>query len=444
MNLKMDWNHLHQEALQHFQNLLRLNTVNPPGNEIIAANYLSEILKQEGIPFEILESAPGRANLVARLSSGKSEGPLLLSSHLDVVPVETEKWKHPPFGAEIAEGCLWGRGAIDMKHMAIYSLMTLLLVKRLGMKLKRDLIWAAVADEEAGCDQGSRFLVEQHPDRIHAEYALNELGGFTIHSGKKRFYPIQIAEKGFVWMRIKATGEAGHGSLPHGDSAIVKLARAVEHLHKNYLPRHTHPVSESFILSLASGQAFPASLFLKGIVKPYGDFFLKILPDKEAARFFIATLHNTACPTGLEAGQKINVIPSEAALLVDGRILPGSNPETFLAEIKNLIGPGYTLEVLKQSLPVETSANTPLYHLLKQVLEERDPGSKAIPYLVTGFTDATCYQKLGIKTYGFSPIKLPPNLVFSKLYHNHNERIPVEGFQWGLETFFEAVRRFCV
>ncbi len=444
MTLQLNWNNLHQEALRHFQNLLRLNTVNPPGNEIIAVHYLSEILKQEGIPFEILESAPGRANLIAKLSSGRSEGPLLLSSHLDVVPVEIEKWKVPPFEGRVEEGCLWGRGAIDMKHMAIYSLMTLLLVKRLGIKLKRDLIWAAVADEEAGCDHGSRFLVEQHPDRIRAEYSLNELGGFTIHSGKKRFYPIQIAEKGFVWIRIKAIGEAGHGSLPHGDSAIVKLARAVERLHKNYLPRHVHPVSESFILSLASGKAFPASLFLKGTVKSCGDFFLKILPDKEAARFFIATLHNTACPTGLEAGKKINVIPSEAALLVDGRILPGSSPETLLSEIKKLIGPGYTFEVLKQSLPVETTANTPLYYLLKEVLEERDPGSEAIPYLVAGFTDATCYQKLGIKTYGFSPIKLPPDLIFSKLYHNHNERIPVEGFQWGLETFFEAVRRFCV
>ncbi len=437
------WSSIHDEALLHFRNLLRLNTSNPPGNEIIAVNYLSQILKKEEIPFEVIESGPGRANLIARFSSGGPEGALLLSSHLDVVPAEEGKWKYPPFEAKIEEGYLWGRGTIDMKHMAVYSLMTLLLMKRYGIKIKRDIIWAAVADEEAGCEFGSRYLVENHPDLLWSEYALNELGGFTIHSGTKRFYPIQVAEKGFVWLKIKATGEAGHGSLPHGKSAIVKVAHAVDRLHRHYLPRHGHRIAESFILSLASGRGFPASLFLRAVTKPYGDFFLKFLPDRDAARFFVATLHNTACPTGLEAGQKINVIPSEAALLVDGRILPGKSPESFLKELRQLLGKDFYIEILHQAQGTETSVDTPLFQTLQEVLEERDPGSEAIPYLIAGFTDATNYQKLGIKTYGFSPIKLPPNLVFSKLYHNHNERIPLEGFQWGLETFFEAVKRFC-
>ncbi len=439
---------LNAEALAHFQNLLRLKTVNPPGNEIIAVDYITRVLSKEGIEFQVLESAPGRANLVARFKAQNPEAePLLLSSHVDVVPVDEKKWKHPPFDAQIQEGCVWGRGAIDMKHMAVYCLMALLEAKRKGLSLKRDLIWAAVADEEAGGDHGSKFLAENHAESIRAEYALNESGAFTIHSGSKRFYPIQIGEKGFVWFKIKAFSESGHGSMPHGprgSNSIVNLAGVIQKLHKKYLPRHDHPVAESFILSLASGLAFPASLFLKGVAKPaYGDLFLKLLPDREAAKFFIAILHNTACPTMLEGGQKINVIPSEAAVLVDGRVLPGSSRDEFLREVKALIGSQYEIEVMKESAGVETSSDTEAFRTLKQVIEEKDPGSEAIPYIIAGFTDATHYHKIGIKTYGFSPVKLPKDIVFSKLYHNHNERIPLDGFYWGLEAFIEAVNRIC-
>ncbi len=439
---------LHTEALTHFQNILKLKTVNPPGNEILAIEYIARVLTQEGIEFQVLESAPGRANLVARLKSQNPESqPLLLSSHVDVVPVDEKKWKYPPFEAQIQEGCVWGRGAIDMKHMAAYCLMALIEAKRKNLHLKRDLIWVAVADEEAGGDHGSKFLAENHPDLIRAEYALNESGAFTIHSGNKRFYPIQIGEKGFVWFKIKAFSEGGHGSMPHGprgSNSIVNLAEVIQKLHKKYLPRHEHPVAESFILSLASGLAFPASLFLKGITKPaYGDLFLKLLPDREAAKFFIAILHNTACPTMLEGGQKINVIPSEAAVLVDGRVLPGSSREEFLREVRALIGTQYEIEVMKESAGVETSSDTEAFRTLKKVIEEKDPGSEAIPYIIAGFTDATHYHKLGIKTYGFSPVKLPNDIVFSKLYHNHNERIPLEGFYWGLEALMEAVKRIC-
>ncbi len=441
--MNIDWKTIHREALQHFQALIRFQTVNPPGQESLVTDYLGEVLLKEGIEFQCLAAQEGRGNLIARLPSGKSEGPLLLSSHVDVVPVELDKWQYPPFEARIEEGYLWGRGAIDMKHMVTFNLMTLLLFKRLGLPLKRDLIWAAVADEEAGCEHGSRFLVDRHPELIRAEYALNELGGFTVYSGNKRFYPIQIGEKGFVWLKVKATGEAGHGSIPFGDNALVKIARAIERLHKKMLPRHDHPLVESFILSLASGRAFPISLLVKGITQSYGDLILKILPDRDAARLFIALTHNTANPTMLEGGTKINVVPSEAAVLVDGRILPGQNEASFLREIRSILGPGYVLEVMKSHPATECSADTPLFHTLKEVLEERDPGSEAIPYLVAGFTDASAYSQLGIKTYGFSPIQLPRDIVFSKLYHNHNERIPVAGFQWGMETFFEAVRRFC-
>lgn len=440
---QISWGPIHQEAIRHLQALIRLKTVNPPGNERIAVDYLSPLLKQEGIEFQTFEAEAGRTNLVARLHGTGKQAPLLLSSHLDVVPVEENRWTYPPFEGRIEDGYLWGRGAIDMKQMAVFCLMTLLLMKRMGIQPKRDLVWAAVADEETGCGLGSRFLVEEHPEQIRAEYALNEMGGFTLHSGGKRYYPIQVAEKGVVWFKIRAKGEPGHGSLPHDDNAIATLARAIDRLQTKYLPRHHHPVAERFILALAKGIGFPASLILKGVTKSFGDRILKKFPDREAGQFLAAITHNTACPTMLEAGQKINVIPSEAMLAVDGRILPGQTPETFLREVRDLIGPGYDLEVLSQQMPTECSADTPLFRLLKEVLEERDPGSEAIPYLVSGFTDASSYRRLGIKTYGFSPVKFPPGLSFSKLLHGHDERIPVEGLSWGLETFFEAVRRFC-
>ncbi len=442
MTVPLDWKQLHQEALGHFRALLRLETVNPPGNEGPAARYLSQALEKEGIASQVLEKVPGRANLVARLSSGRTEGPLLLSAHLDVVPVEPDRWSHPPFGAEVADGFIWGRGTVDMKHMAVFNLMTLLLFKRLGIKPMRDLIFAAVADEEAGGDLGAHFLVERHPELIRAEYALNEVGGFTLHSGKRRFYPIQVAEKGVVWLKIRVRGEGGHGSLPHGENAVVKLAPLIQRLNRKFLPRHVHPIAARFIRSLSCGLRFPASWVLRRIMGPGGDLLLKILPDREAARFFVAILHNTACPTILEGGQKINVIPGEASLSIDGRILPGMTPEIFLEELKECLGNGYETEVLKQAVGRESPVETPLFRVLKEVVEERDPGSEAIPYLISGFTDALAYEKLGIKTYGFSPIKLPPGLVFSKLPHNHDERIPIDGFLWGLETFFEAVKRF--
>jgi acetylornithine deacetylase/succinyl-diaminopimelate desuccinylase-like protein len=380
--MDISWEPIHKEAISHLQSLIRLNTVNPPGNERIAIDYIADILKKEGIEFETFEKEEGRTNLIARLPGTSSDGALLLSSHVDVVPVEEDKWKYPPFEARIEDGYVWGRGAVDMKHMVVFNLMTFLLIKRLGIKLNRDLIWAALADEEAGCGKGSKFLVEEHPDRLHAEYALNEMGGFSLYSGKKCFYPIQVAEKGFVWIKIKARGEPGHGSLPHGDNAIATLARAIERLHKKFLPRHKHPVSEKFILSLAGGLGFPASLVLKGVTKSFGDRLLRILPNREVARFLISTLHNTACPTVLESGQKINVIPSEATLLVDGRILPGQKPESFVREVKELIGPEYDIEVLSSHEATECTADTPLFHIIKEVVEDKDPGSEAIPYLV--------------------------------------------------------------
>src|SRR5262249_34168473 len=223
------------EAVEHLGALLRMDTTNPPGNESICAEYLAESLRKDGIEPTLVEKGKGRANVVARIKGNGEAPPLLLGAHLDVVEADSKRWRHPPFSGDIADGYLWGRGALDMKNMAAMAVMVVKLLRRTGARLKRDVIFAGVADEEAGCDFGSKFLVEEHPDLVRAEYALGEVGGFTLHVQGRRFYPIMVAEKGLCWLRVRARGTPGHGSLPREDNANVRLARAVARLGRRRL-----------------------------------------------------------------------------------------------------------------------------------------------------------------------------------------------------------------
>ncbi|MBI4411118.1 MAG: M20/M25/M40 family metallo-hydrolase [Deltaproteobacteria bacterium] len=446
----MNWDQIKQEAITHLQNLIRINTTNPPGNEIAAVRYLSEVLKKEAIPHQIFEPAPGRASLVARLKGNGSKRPLLLTSHLDVVPAEEKEWERPPFSGDLADGFVWGRGALDMKQMTAMELMVFLAAKREGLSLKRDLILAAVADEEAGCKWGSRWLVANKPELIDAEYALNEVGGFSLPIDDHVFYPIGVAEKGFCWFKVTARGEPGHGSLPHDQQAVVKIAGAASTLGTRPLSYHLHPVVKKFISFLASHQKFPRSLILRLLNRPLlaGFVLKKLFPDKKQARSFHAMLHNTAAPTMIEGGRKVNVIPSSAFLQVDGRIIPGQTVESFLDEIKKVLGDGsghcpFEFEMMEQANPSETDFDNGFYRLLTQSLIKHDPQAIPVPYLIPGFTDAANYSRLGIKCYGFTPLKLPPNLRFSDLFHGHNERVPVEAFLFGLKVMEDVVREAC-
>lgn len=436
----MNWESINQEALTHFQNLIRINTTNPPGNEIEAVNYISNLLKKEGIHHEIFEPAPKRASLIARLPGNGDRKPLLLTTHLDVVPVEREKWSVDPFAAEIKEGCVWGRGAIDMKQMATMGLMMLLLAKRSGLKLKRDLIYAAVADEEAGCALGSEWLVKNKPHLLNAEYALNEVGGFSVTIGEHVLYPIGVAEKGICWFKMTAEGDPGHGSVPHDNQAVVKLASAVEKIGRKSLPFHSTPAAAEFVSTLAAHEKGVRSWALKALTHQWlNHFILKIFPDRRKARSFHALFHNTMSPTIFKAGSKINVIPSKAELSIDGRILPGETVETFLKEAGKIIGPGFSLEIERSWKGLTVPHDNDFFNLLKTSLKKNDPKAVPVPYLMPGFTDAAFYEKLGIKTYGFAPVKLPAGLDFSSLFHGHNERIPVEGFYFGLKVMWDVV-----
>lgn len=445
MPLDLDWNALQDEAQRHFVNLLRLNTTNPPGNERIAADYIKSVLDKEGIGCTILESAPGRANLVARLSGKRKDTGLLLTSHMDVVPAERAHWKHDPFAAEIHEGMIWARGTIDMKHMTAYSLTAFITAKRQGWDLQHDLVLNAFADEEAGCEFGARWMVDKHPDRLASKYAFNEIGAFTIHAGKERIYPIQVAEKGYVWLKMRATGDPGHGSMPHDNNAVVKLARAVEKLGRVSPPLRIHPVVEGFMDEMGRAMGPVSSLFLKLARNPvFSEIVTRKIMPKDKAKVIHAQLRNTVNPTGLSAGVKVNVIPSSAEAILDCRVMPGVSQEELIREITEIVGPGFTFELINKGMAVPQDYNTPMMDLLVRTLKEADPGCKVVPYLIVGFTDNSELTRLGITCYGYTPIKLPDGLDFASLFHGHNERIPVDGFRWGVKTFLEAVHRYVV
>ena len=438
-----------REAIAHLQALLRIDTTNPPGKETPAANYLADLLRAAGLEPVLRGATPERQNVVARLRGSGKKPPLLLAAHLDVVPVEASEWKHPPFGGEIHDGYLWGRGAIDMKHMAVMSALVIARLKKEGAPLARDLIFAGVADEEAGCDAGSCFLVENHPELVRAEFALGEAGAFTVWLNGKPIYPIQVAEKGVVWMKLRARGQPGHGSLPKEHNAVTRLAQAIALLGSTRLPSHKTAVVERYLRALGAAQGFPRSFLVRNLHVPaIAKLVLGKLPDRGAAAALQAVLSNTAVPTVLRAGgqemKTVNVVPGVAEALVDGRSLPGQSTADLVAEVRRVIGEDIEVEVVREMPPLEHDPESELWDLMKAAVEKHHPGAVVVPYLAPGFTDAKSWSRLGCRSYGFMPLRFPDDGVrFGELYHGHNERIPVEGLVWGVNVLYEVVKAFC-
>jgi acetylornithine deacetylase/succinyl-diaminopimelate desuccinylase-like protein len=435
------------EAQTMCQALLRMDTTNPPGNERPAADYLDRMLREAGYEPVLLESAPGRANLVCRRPGSGAAQPLLLAAHLDVVEASDAEWKHPPFGGEIHDGCLWGRGAIDMKNMAAMCAAVLRQLSRESAVLSRDVIFAAVSDEEAGCQMGSRWLVENHPDLVSAEYAIGESGGYSLHVGKTTFYPVQVAEKGICWVRARVRGEAGHGSMPRDDNAVLVLSERLARLRHVRFPAHENRYVRDFLAQVAARQP--------RLVRPLARLLShrRLLPsvlrrakDASAVRALAALLSNTASPTILRAGGKINVIPDRAEVEIDGRTLPGQTEEDFLRELKAILGPDVELEVMLSAPPVVTEPyESPLYELMRQEINRREPDAVVVPYMIPGFTDAKYFTRTGARWYGFSPVKIErgSGIRFAEMFHGHNERIPIAGLHWGTDLLYSVVREFC-
>ncbi len=435
------------ETVRHLQALIRLETVNPPGDELMAAEYLAGVLQAEGLEPLVLKSAPKRGNVIARLKGAGEAPPLLLYSHTDVVPAEPDKWTQPPFAGEIHDGCVWGRGAVDMKGAVAQQLMAMLRLKREAVALRRDVIFAATADEEIGGlnGYGVSWLVRHHPDLLRAEFGLTELGGYSMEFAGQTLYPIQVAEKGVCWVTVRARGRPGHASQPHGDNAVVHIARAVDRLAGRGLGYHLSASARGFLD--AAGQA---------VGGPFGGV-LRDMKTADGARrrlegdlnghplkpFLNAILHNTATPTGLSAGVKTNVIPGEAAVTIDGRLLPGFDPERFLGELRGVLGDGFDYEILLTSPPLETRHDTPLFAVMADTVRRHEPGARVVPYLMTAATDAKYLAPLGVPSYGFAPMKMPPGLDFFGLFHNHDERAPIDGLGWGGQVLYDVVQAYC-
>jgi len=432
-------------AVEFLRDLIRFDTTNPPGNELPAAQYIADILGQEGLEPVVLESVPGRGNVVARLRGDGSAGALLLMSHLDVVPADPQEWDHPPFAAEVADGYIWGRGAVDTKQLTAMQLAVLLTLKREKAALKRDVIFAATADEEVGGMLGMGWLVKNHAPLIDCEYAINEGGGFGVEVGGRRFYLCQTGEKGVCWLKLTAQGTPGHGSMPRPDNAVAKLCAALARLSKARLPQHRTATVERMVGGLAAGLNFPASLVLPLLLNPLleGVILGRMGSQGEMGVALRAVLHNTVSPTVLRAGQKTNVIPREATAEVDGRVMPGQQPEDLLREIRPYLGDQIEVEIIGQSKPYETEYASPLFDLFQQVLTEHDAGCVVVPFLVPGSTDGRFLAERGVKVYGFSPAKQETEASLLELAHARNERISLANMDFGTRVLHDVVRRFC-
>ncbi|GGO02357.1 M20/M25/M40 family metallo-hydrolase [Microbispora bryophytorum] len=407
--------------------LIRIDSVNAGDNagpgEREAAEYVAGKLSEVGLEPTILESDPGRANVVARVEgTDPSRDALVLHGHLDVVPFDAADWTHHPLSGEIADGCVWGRGAVDMKNM---DAMILAVVRRRlseGRRPPRDVVLVFTADEEAGGHYGAQWLAERHPEVFEGcTEAIGEVGGFSVTTEKGRLYLIEAAEKGIAWMRLTAKGRAGHGSMLNDDNAVTELAEAV-----GRLGRHRWPVRLT-----PTVQAFFEEVF--GTEVKAEDAEAAVATLGPLARMIGATLRNTTNPTMLQAGYKANVIPQIATAHVDGRFLPGYEDE-FFQTVDELLGPNVTRDFVYHDVAVETPFKGPLVKAMADALIEEDPGSRAVPYTLSGGTDLKAFSRLGISGYGFAPLRLPEDLDFSGMFHGIDERVPVDSLRFGVRV----------
>ncbi len=431
------------ETTSYLQDLIRIDTTNPPGNETRAAEYLAGVFKREGIEPIVLESAPGRGNIIARLKGDGRAAPFLMMAHLDVVPAEPDKWTHPPFDGKIVNGYLWGRGALDTKQLATMELMVMLWLKRESQSLARDVIFMGNADEEAGGKLGAGWLVQHHPDLIRAEYAINEGGGFGIEFWGHKFFTCQTGEKGTARFAMRTRGRSGHASQPHADNAVLKLADAIQKIGAAKFPLHVTPTVRVFFDGVAAklGQPYAAQLAALLDPKQYDAVMQRLPIDASMRSMIYAMLHNTVTPTMLNAGTKINVIPSVAEAKCDARLLPGFTADDLLGELRPILGHAVEIEFQDHTPGREADHRTPLFETIARVMARHVPDAPVLPYLVVGATDARHVTKLGTRVYGFCPMLAPMEELDT--VHGHNERLSIDNLMFGARVLYDVVSEFC-
>jgi acetylornithine deacetylase/succinyl-diaminopimelate desuccinylase-like protein len=419
--------------------LIRIDSTNTGDPDTLvgeraAAEYVAERLGDVGFEVTYLESgAPGRGNVIARLpGADPTRGALLVHGHLDVVPADASEWSVHPFSGAVQDGYLWGRGAVDMKDMVAMIIAVARRFRRDGVTPPRDLVFAFVADEEAGGLQGAHWLVEHRRNLFEGcTEAISEVGGFslTVREGR-RLYLIQTAEKGIAWMRLRARARAGHGAVVHEDNAVTALCAAVTRLGKHRFPLVMTDSVQGFLTAVGeeTGLDFSGDN-LDGAVAKLGAL----------ARLIGATLRDTANPTMLDAGYKANVIPSTAEAVVDCRVLPGRQA-AFEREVDELLGPDVTREWVLNLPPVETTFDGDLVGAMDAAIRREDPGARTVPYMLFGGTDAKAFSQLGMRCFGFAPLRLPPDLDFAAMFHGVDERVPIDGLTFGTRVLDRFLR----
>ena len=423
-------NELHDDVVTLCQELIRIPSVNfgeGKGDEQAVAEYVVSKLKEVGIESRIYESAPKRCTVVARIEGTDSSRPgLVVNGHIDVVPANPADWSVDPFSGVIKDGCIWGRGAVDMKNMDAMMLAVFRLWARHGYKPSRTIVIVFFGDEEAGGIYGSGWMAKNHPEVFAGcSETVSEVGGFsvTLKSGK-RVYLIETSQKGIEWMKLTATGVASHGSVINSANAVTRLSEAIAKIGNHKWPRRITRTNQIFLTKIAeiTGKKFDPDN-LEPILEEIGSM----------SKMFNATLQNTANPSMLEAGYKANVIPQTASAVVDGRTLPGHEAE-LMETVQSLVGPDVKVERLVSDIPLEVDFAGALVEAMINAIKSEDPEAEVIPYLLSGGTDNKALAKLGITGYGFSPLKLPSDLDFIGLFHGVDERVPIDSLQFGART----------
>ena len=447
------------ECVEHLRALIRIPSVNPPGladaaagrdssgGETAVAAYCAEVLNAAGIHAEVLEVG-GRGSCFARLAATlpDPEPPLILLSHVDVVPVDAVGWSRDPFAGDLADGAVWGRGAVDMKDMLAMELSVMLALKRDQLPLKRDVILAAVADEEAGGTHGALHWIEARPDLFAdasgrmAAAALNEVGGYSLTVGGKRAYAIQVAEKGIIWTRLRAIGTPSHGSMPSPDNAAIKLANATSRLAAARQPARPTDVVRGFFEGIGLGDIIRLSA--AGEDEAVTAAIEAAVSDPTMQRSLEGMLRDTVTPNVIHVGKKVNVVPGFGEAEIDVRTLPDTDQAELLRQLQAIAGDAVTVEAVMVMPPVVSPSDAPVVGLMREALHRADPDATALPMMITLGTDGKALARLGIPTYGFTPLRLEPEFPYLSLWHANDERIPVSALRFGLPVLHEVVRRF--
>lgn len=437
---------LEQQPVELLQRLIRFDTSNPPGGERDCIAWAAGLLESLGCEVRIVAREPDRPNLIARVTGRGACPPLLLQGHVDVVAAGG-RWRHPPFAGELHDGYVWGRGALDMKGGVAMMLAAFMRAKA-GVNAGSapppgDVILCLLADEEAGSDLGAAFLVDEHPELFAGvRYAIGEFGGFTMQVAGRRFYPIMVAEKQVCWTRATVHGPSGHGSLPVSGGAMAKLGRLLERLDRHRLPVHVTPPARAMVESIAAEVPTVIGGALRALLVPvFTDRLLDAFGER--VRPFDPILHNTVSATIVDGGAKINVVPGEASVQLDCRLLPGFAPEQLFAELRSLAGVDMELEVIRHD-PTLPTADMGLFDLLGRSLSALDGQARPVPLLLPGATDGRFFARLGIQTYGFLPMQLPPELSFMALIHSEDERLPEASLEFGTQAISRVLERFDV